>query len=107
MVIIDQPRLPDVPLVGIDERASARACAEHLRGLGHKRFAIVTSSLGADKYCGYIDRNRVKKSCYELNRVRVSTYLDVLDKGGQTFPSRFGNGTDPMRKVAGSQAKTF
>ena len=82
MVIIDQPRLPKVPVVGIDERASARACAEHLRALGHQRFAIVTFRLGADGYCGYIDRNRVKNSCYELNRVRVSTYLDVLDKGG-------------------------
>jgi DNA-binding LacI/PurR family transcriptional regulator len=82
MVIIDQPRLAKVPVVGIDERASARACAEHLRGLGHKRFAIVTFRLGADGYCGYIDRNRVKNSRYELNRVRVSTYLDVLDKAG-------------------------
>jgi DNA-binding LacI/PurR family transcriptional regulator len=82
MVIVDQPRLPKVPVVGIDERASARACAEHLRALGHKRFAIVTFRLGADGYCGYIDRNRVKNSRYELNRVRVSTYLDVLDQGG-------------------------
>jgi DNA-binding LacI/PurR family transcriptional regulator len=81
MVIIDQPRLPKVPLVGIDERASARACAEHLMALGHKSFAIVTFRLGADGYCGFIDRNRVKNSCYELNRVRVSSYLDVLDKG--------------------------
>ena len=82
MVIIDQPRLPNVPLVGIDERASARACAEHLRALGHQRFAIVTFRLGADGHCGYIERNRVESSRYELNRVRVSTFLDVLDKGG-------------------------
>ena len=82
LVIVDQPRLPKIPLVGIDERASARACAEHLRALGHKRFAIVTFKLGGDEYCGYIDRNRVKNSCYELNRLRVSAYLDVLDRGG-------------------------
>jgi DNA-binding LacI/PurR family transcriptional regulator len=82
LVIVDQPRLPKIPLVGIDERASARACAEHLRALGHKRFAIVTFKLGGDEYCGYIDRNRVKNSHYELNRLRVSAYLDVLDRGG-------------------------
>jgi DNA-binding LacI/PurR family transcriptional regulator len=81
-VIVDQPRLPKIPLVGIDIRASARACAEHLTALGHKRFAIVTFRLGADGYCGLIDRNRVKNSCYELNRIRVSTYLDVLDRTG-------------------------
>jgi DNA-binding LacI/PurR family transcriptional regulator len=82
MVIVDQPRLSKVRLVGIDERASARACAEHLSALSHKRFAIVTFRLGADGYCGFIDRNRAKNSRYELNRIRVSTYLDVLDKGG-------------------------
>ena len=31
--------------------------------------------------CGYVDRNRVKNSCYELNRLRVSAYLGVLDRG--------------------------
>ena len=82
LVTVDQPRLPNIPLVAIDERASARACAEHLESLGHKRFAIVTFKLGGDEYCGYIDRNRVKKSCYEHNRLRVSAYLDVLDRAG-------------------------
>ena len=81
-VIVDQPRLPKVPLVGIDIRASARACAEHLTALGHKRFGIVTFRLGADGYCGYIGRDRVKNSCFELNRIRVSTYLDVIDGAG-------------------------
>jgi len=81
-VIVDQPSLPKIPLVGIDIRASARPCAEHLTALGHKRFAIVTFRLGADGYCGPIDRARVKNSCFELNRIRVSTYLEVLDRAG-------------------------
>jgi DNA-binding LacI/PurR family transcriptional regulator len=42
----------------------------------------VTFRLGGDEYCGYIDRNRVKNSRYELNRIRVSTYLDALDRAG-------------------------
>ena len=31
-------------------------------------------------------------SRYKLNRVRVSTFLDVLDEGRTGFKSRFGNG---------------
>jgi DNA-binding LacI/PurR family transcriptional regulator len=43
VVIVDQPRdVPRVPFVGIDDRAGARSAAEHLRGLGHRRIAIVS-----------------------------------------------------------------
>jgi DNA-binding LacI/PurR family transcriptional regulator len=82
MVIVDQPKLPKIPFIGIDEHASARACAEHLMDLGHKRFVIVTFKLGADGHCGFIDRKRLKNSCYELNRRRVQGFLEVLDRGG-------------------------
>ena len=68
MVIVDDPIVPKIPFVGIDEGAAARTCAQHLRDLGHQRFAIVTFKLGADGHCGFIDRNRLKNSCYELNR---------------------------------------
>jgi DNA-binding LacI/PurR family transcriptional regulator len=43
VVIVDQPRdVPRVPFVGIDDRAGARSAAEHVRGLGHRRIAIVS-----------------------------------------------------------------
>jgi len=79
MIIVDGPKLPGIPFVGIDEGAAARACAQHLIDLGHQRFGIVTFKLGADGHCGFIDRNRVKNSCYGLNRSRVQGYLEVLD----------------------------
>ena len=41
-VIVDQPLIPDVPFVGIDNRAASRICAQHLKALGHKRFGIVS-----------------------------------------------------------------
>lgn len=81
-VIVDDPRVPKIPFVGIDEGAAARACAQHLRELGHQSFAIVTFKLGADGHGGFIDRSRLKDSCYELNRRRVEGYLEVLDQGG-------------------------
>jgi DNA-binding LacI/PurR family transcriptional regulator len=48
-VVVDQPRgLNRVPFVGIDDHAGARAAAEHVRGLGHRRIAIVSFGFSAD-----------------------------------------------------------
>jgi DNA-binding LacI/PurR family transcriptional regulator len=52
MVVVDQPLLPKVTFVGIDDRASARACAQDLNDLGHQNYAIVTFKLGSDSHCG-------------------------------------------------------
>src|SRR4029077_2303137 len=59
MVIVDQPLIPKIPFVGIDDRAAARACAHHLKDLGHDSYAIVTFPLGSDGHCGYVDKKRL------------------------------------------------
>ena len=82
MVIVDGPKLPGIPFVGIDEGAAARACAQHLKDLDTKTFGIVTFKFGAAGHCGFIDRKRVKNSCYGLNRSQVQGYLEVLDNSG-------------------------
>src|SRR3979490_1331808 len=66
MGVVDQPLIPKVPFVGIDDRAAARACAQHLKDLGHQNFAIVTSQLGSDGYRGLIDRKRLKSISFEI-----------------------------------------
>ena len=42
VVTVDQPRNAPTPFVGIDDRAAARSAAEHLRGLGHERVAVLS-----------------------------------------------------------------
>ena len=42
VVTVDQPRDASTPFVGIDDRAAARAAADHLRGLGHERVAVLS-----------------------------------------------------------------
>src|SRR3954469_3709598 len=42
VVVGDTPHIPGVPLVSIDDRSGARAAAEHVLALGHRRLAVVT-----------------------------------------------------------------
>jgi DNA-binding LacI/PurR family transcriptional regulator len=42
VVTVDQPRGAATPFVGIDDRGAARSAAEHLRGLGHERVAVLS-----------------------------------------------------------------
>ena len=41
MVIVDDPKMPKSPFVGINEGAAARARAQHLIDLGHQSFALL------------------------------------------------------------------
>jgi DNA-binding LacI/PurR family transcriptional regulator len=67
VVTVDQPRDAPTPFVGIDDRAAARSAAEHLRGLGHERVAVLSFigaldpegvlalDITADRLAGYED----------------------------------------------------
>ena len=81
MVIVDQFLLPNVPFIGIEERAAARACAQHIKSLGHQRFGIVTFPLHADRYSGPVDKKRLQKACFEVARRRLQGYLRVIESG--------------------------
>lgn len=81
MVVVDQFLLRHVPFVGIEERTAARACARHLKGLGHRRFGIVTFPLHADGYFGPIDKRRLRKARFEVARRRMQGYLEVIESG--------------------------
>jgi DNA-binding LacI/PurR family transcriptional regulator len=43
IVTVGNPRLPGVPRIGPDNRRAAAEVARHLVGLGHRRFAVVTT----------------------------------------------------------------
>ena len=68
--------------IGIEERAAARVCAEHVRSLGHRRLGIVTFPLHADGYSGPIDKKRLEKACFEVARRRMQGYLRVIEASG-------------------------
>jgi DNA-binding LacI/PurR family transcriptional regulator len=49
LVTVGNPRLAKVPFIGVDNHRAAGEVAEHLLGLGHRRFAVVTTVTGAGR----------------------------------------------------------
>ena len=43
LVFVDQAPVPGIPSVNVDDRGGARAAAQHLIGLGHRRIGLVDS----------------------------------------------------------------
>jgi DNA-binding LacI/PurR family transcriptional regulator len=72
---------PNVPSLGIDNIAGARAAAEHLLGLGHRRLAVLAIEFSAD-HTGLVDRDAVLGSIYTSTRDRVLGYWAALDAAG-------------------------
>ncbi len=66
VVVLDQPRLPGVPLVGIDDEAGAATAARHLLGLGHHRLGVLAMALQADGRQGIADGRRQARTTYEV-----------------------------------------
>lgn len=55
LVVLDEPALPGVPRVTIDDAGGARAAAEHLLELGHRSIGVLTSALHGDAPPGLLD----------------------------------------------------
>ncbi len=49
LVFVDQAPAPGIPSINIDDRSGARAGAQHLVDLGHRRIAIITTNIGGPK----------------------------------------------------------
>lgn len=48
VVVLDEPALPELPRVTIDDAGGARAAAEHLLELGHRSIGMLTSPMHRD-----------------------------------------------------------
>jgi DNA-binding LacI/PurR family transcriptional regulator len=80
MVYVDQPAVPGVPSVNIDDRGGARAAAEHLVELGHREVGLVV--LGWDGPYGILDGP--VDSDHLVTRQRLSGWTEALAKAGIT-----------------------
>jgi len=79
LVIHGSPRLEGVPFVGMDDRAAARAAAEHLVQLGHRSFAIVSQPFGPSRRARLHDAAKPGRPSYRVTRERLAGYRAVVD----------------------------
>jgi DNA-binding LacI/PurR family transcriptional regulator len=78
IVIVDQPRAADAPIVGIDDEVAARSAAGHLIALGHRRFGVVTFGLGPGVRDGIADPARQEAATYRVSRSRLHGYASAI-----------------------------
>jgi len=79
-VVVDQPRVPDAPFVGANDRRGAREAAAHLVELGHRRVAIL--AFGHGDPWPLADAERRAALPYAVTRERLAGYKDALRAGG-------------------------
>jgi DNA-binding LacI/PurR family transcriptional regulator len=78
-VFVDYPNHPDCTTVRVRDRSGARALAEHLIQLGHKRFGIISSRFTEDFREGLSDWSRLKHDFY-YEKERLIGYRQALEE---------------------------
>jgi DNA-binding LacI/PurR family transcriptional regulator len=82
LVIVDQPRGAGTAFVGTDDQAGARMAAEHLLGLGHRRFGVIAFRTADDDYTGPLTPEREANAQYPVSRARLAGWREGLEAAG-------------------------
>lgn len=83
LVICDQPtHIPDLPFVGIDDRAAIAPAARALVDAGHRNIGILTIRLDRVRHDGHVDPATLPAAGMHVQRSRVLGALDVLTEAG-------------------------
>ena len=81
-MVVDQPRVPDAPFVGVDNRGASRRVAEHLLAQGHRRLAVVSFPFRSDVHRGRADAARQDAATRDVTRERLLGYRDAVEAAG-------------------------
>jgi len=85
VVVLDQPVLPGVPLVGIDDAGGAGAAFRHLVGLGHRPLAVLAMPLCPDGRLGRADATRQRAVSCQVIRQRLAGAAAAAAEAGITW----------------------
>ncbi|MEU4157228.1 LacI family DNA-binding transcriptional regulator [Actinoplanes sp. NPDC026670] len=90
LVYVDQDPAPDISSVNVDDRTGARAAAQHLIDLGHRRIGLLLSGLHGPH--GVVDPD-VRPLDGHASRQRLQGWQDALRPAGITPQAVRQNGT--------------
>jgi DNA-binding LacI/PurR family transcriptional regulator len=82
LVVLDQPALPGVPLVAVDDDGGAASAARHLLDLGHTRLGVLTMPLCPDGRWGLADPVRRSAATYPVMRRRLDGVARAVADAG-------------------------
>jgi DNA-binding LacI/PurR family transcriptional regulator len=86
LVVLDQPALPDVLVIRMDEESGAACAAHHLLTLGHRRLGLLTAPLQPDGYQGIADAKRQGRSRYDVMSSRLAGVRRAVTSAGLSWP---------------------
>jgi DNA-binding LacI/PurR family transcriptional regulator len=87
LVIHGGPRLRGVPFVGIDDRAAARAAAEHVLALGHRSIGVISHPFGPSRRARRRDPAKIGRPSYRVTRERLAGYRAAIDAAAPERPA--------------------
>jgi DNA-binding LacI/PurR family transcriptional regulator len=101
-VFVDQTPAPGITSINVDDRGGARAAAEHVLALGHRRIGIITSGFGGQH--GILEDPHAATLAYGESQ-RMLGWLDALDAAGVTpVAVRIPHGDPHGTGYAGAEA---
>jgi DNA-binding LacI/PurR family transcriptional regulator len=81
LVFVDQAPAPGVASINIDDRSGARAAAQHLVDLGHRRIGIIVANIAGPRR---IVAEPIAAAGSHVIRQRLLGWFDALDDAGIT-----------------------
>ncbi len=86
LVVLDQPDLPGVPRVSIDDEGGIRAAVGHLLELGHRRVTVLTPPLRDDGVTGPAGAARQDSADNQVMRRRLAAAVGRFAEAGLPRP---------------------
>jgi DNA-binding LacI/PurR family transcriptional regulator len=77
IVRVDMDAPPGEPMVRVDDRGGARAVAEHVLSLGHRRIAVLVDRLLDDDARGPATPARLRDTVFAVSSERLAGYADA------------------------------
>src|SRR3954447_24733247 len=85
LVTAGSPALDGVPCVTIENVGAARRAAEHLLGLGHTSFAVLTWQLAEDGFSGPASVERQQETRFGVRRDRIAGFRQAIERAGLSW----------------------